>query len=226
MEETSKNNSNLAKRVISGAILAPVVILAIWAGDFVYASLVLLASLIMAFEWFNMVHSGENQNIGNKNKWQFLGVLYVASFALSLFYLRHLPNGFAIIMFVCSIVWTTDIAAYFCGKKFGGPKIYVKISPNKTWAGLFGGMLFSTIVGLTWTIFTDVRVISILVFIPLLSALSQVGDFFESWVKRKFGIKDTSKIIPGHGGLLDRVDGLVPVVVLFAIYALITGGIN
>jgi phosphatidate cytidylyltransferase len=113
-------------------------------------------------------------------------------------------------IFIFAVVWATDILAYFTGRAIGGPKLAPRISPGKTWSGAIGGAVSGVIAGvavfLSHFSLDDVR-------IPLLalalSVASQIGDLFESYMKRRFGVKDSSRLIPGHGGVMDRVDGLV-----------------
>jgi len=117
--------------------------------------------------------------------------------------------------------WTTDIGAYFAGRAIGGPKLAPRISPNKTWAGLLGGMAGAAVIGWIAAHFLRIDGIFLLLGAPM-AALAQAGDLFESWIKRRAGMKDSGSILPGHGGLLDRLDGLLPVLV--ATLALLMAG--
>jgi phosphatidate cytidylyltransferase len=145
--------------------------------------------------------------------WLALGVSYVGLPCLALSWLRAMPqDGLETLLWVLGLVWATDTGAYVVGRKIGGPKLAPRISPNKTWAGLFGGMAAAAIVGLAASAL--VAGVSPWVAVPLGAALAVVeqgGDLFESAVKRHFGVKDSSSLIPGHGGVLDRVDGLLSV---------------
>jgi phosphatidate cytidylyltransferase len=119
-------------------------------------------------------------------------------------------GGLSLILFVFFIVWITDIAAYFVGRHFGGPKLLPAVSPKKTWSGAMGGLGFSIIFAVLVTVYNpDLTTFVVIVGAAVLSITSQIGDLFESWVKRLFGVKDSSQLIPGHGGFLDRLDGLV-----------------
>ena len=130
--------------------------------------------------------------------------------------------GFAALMFVLLIVWVTDTGGYFAGKGIGGPKLWPRVSPNKTWAGAGGGFAASLVVA---TGFAAAGAgTPILLLGAILSVASQLGDLFESAVKRRFGVKDSGQLIPGHGGLLDRLDGFVAAVVLAAILGFLRGG--
>jgi phosphatidate cytidylyltransferase len=116
------------------------------------------------------------------------------------------------LLWVLGVVWATDTGAYIAGRRIGGPKLAPRVSPNKTWAGLFGGIAAAGLVGLAAAAL--VAGVSPWIAAPLSAALAiveQAGDLFESAVKRRFGVKDSSNLIPGHGGVLDRVDGLLSV---------------
>lgn len=142
------------------------------------------------------------------------GALYVGLPALALLLLRE--QGLLIALWAMALVWATDIGAYFAGRTIGGPKIAPLISPSKTWAGLGGGMvaaaLFAFVLHGWWDLSAHLAVAA-----PLLAVLAQAGDFYESWLKRRAGVKDSGDILPGHGGVLDRLDGLVPVAPVAAI---------
>ncbi|MCV9965299.1 phosphatidate cytidylyltransferase [Pararhizobium sp. BT-229] len=139
------------------------------------------------------------------------GIVYAGLTGISLSAIRGDSDiGLVAMIFVFAVVWATDILAYFTGRAIGGPKLAPRISPGKTWSGAIGGAVAGVIAGicvfLTYFSLDDAR-------IPLLalalSVSSQIGDLFESYIKRRFGVKDSSRLIPGHGGVMDRVDGLV-----------------
>jgi phosphatidate cytidylyltransferase len=127
-------------------------------------------------------------------------------------------------MFVMLIVWVTDIGGYFAGRGIGGPKLWPRVSPKKTWAGAIGGFAASLAVAAGFAACGFGKILPMLLLGAVLSVASQLGDLFESAVKRRFGVKDSSHIIPGHGGLLDRLDGFVAAVVVAAIFGLLRGG--
>lgn len=218
-------STDLQKRVISAGILAPLVLLVIYMGGTLYNTMIVAVAVIMSFEWQDIINSG-NKTIDkiSKQKWSFCGIAYVTVFASSLIYLRSVEGGFGVVLLMLLIVWATDIAAFFTGKLVGGPKIYTKISPNKTWAGLIGGMAAAALVGAISSVFVPLGFFNMVFLGMSLAVISQVGDFFESWVKRQFGVKDSGTIIPGHGGLMDRLDGLTTVSPVFVIFMLIHGG--
>lgn len=150
------------------------------------------------------------------------GLLYAVFPAVALVYLRQQPGqGLLLALWTMVIVWATDIGAYFAGRAIGGPKLAPKLSPNKTWAGLIGGMIAAAVVGagIAWA--GALPLFCWIAGAPLAVA-AQMGDLFESWLKRRSGVKDSGKLLPGHGGVLDRLDGVVPVAVLVA--ACVAGG--
>jgi phosphatidate cytidylyltransferase len=127
-------------------------------------------------------------------------------------------------MFVLLVVWVTDIGGYFAGRGIGGPKLWPRVSPKKTWAGAVGGFLASLAVAAGFGSLGLGKTGPILLVGAFLSIASQLGDLFESAVKRRFGVKDSSHIIPGHGGLMDRLDGFVAAIVLAAFLGFLRGG--
>jgi phosphatidate cytidylyltransferase len=129
-------------------------------------------------------------------------------------------------MFVLLIVWVSDIGGYFAGRGIGGPKLWPRVSPKKTWAGAIGGFAASLIVAAAFAEFGVGRPGPLLLLGAVLSIASQMGDLFESAVKRRFGAKDSGHIIPGHGGLLDRLDGFVAAIVLAAIFGFFRDGVD
>lgn len=164
-------------------------------------------------------------------RWVGPGLIYAAVPALALAWLRQLPDGFLIVLWVMVAVVMTDTCAYFAGRRFGGPKLAPRISPKKTWSGLIGGTAGAALSG--W-------VIGALAGLPLdaagwlaggaavLAVVSQMGDLGESALKRAFDVKDSGSILPGHGGIMDRVDGLaaaVPVVALAEVFRLGIGNL-
>jgi phosphatidate cytidylyltransferase len=157
--------------------------------------------------------------------WIALGLCY-ASAALIASVLVRLDQdwGFAALMLVLLVVWATDIGGYFAGRGFGGPKLWPRVSPKKTWAGAIGGFVASLGVAAGFAAFGLGKTVPLLLLAAALSSVSQLGDLFESAVKRAFGVKDSSQIIPGHGGLLDRLDGFVFAVVIAALIGFLRHG--
>jgi phosphatidate cytidylyltransferase len=161
----------------------------------------------------------------DRRGWAAAGFCYAAAAEIASVLLRLDPvKGFAALMFVLVIVWVTDSGGYFAGRGIGGPKLWPSVSPKKTWAGAVGGFAASLAVACGFAAFDLGRTGPLLVSAAILSVASQLGDLFESAVKRHFGVKDSSHIIPGHGGLMDRLDGFVAAVVLAAIFGFLRGG--
>ncbi|MEP3628966.1 MAG: phosphatidate cytidylyltransferase [Hyphomicrobiales bacterium] len=147
----------------------------------------------------------------NKLGWTIAGVGVGSSLATCLIYLRGIePSGIGLLLFLCFSVWAADIFAYIVGRTVGGPKLMPRVSPKKTWSGFLGGAAGAVIIGAlvaSYLFEASTVLFAGLAFITALAA--QVGDLLESHIKRRFNVKDSSNLIPGHGGILDRVDGLV-----------------
>ncbi len=157
-----------------------------------------------------------------------LGVLYAGLPAIAMIWLRGLPLGLVVTIYVMVCVWAADILAYFTGRSLGGPKLAPAISPNKTWSGAIGGIVGAMVVagGLAAWYLAQRGGIMAGTFVGLaggLAVLSVLGDLFESWLKRRAGVKDSGTLLPGHGGVMDRLDGLVPVAVAAAAVFWATG---
>jgi phosphatidate cytidylyltransferase len=159
--------------------------------------------------------------------WAAAGFAYAAAAEIASVLVRlDRSEGFAALILILLVVWVTDIGGYFAGRGIGGPKLWSRVSPKKTWAGAVGGFAASLVIGLGFAAFGLGKIGPLLLLAALLSIVSQLGDLFESAVKRRFGVKDSSHIIPGHGGLLDRLDGFVAAVVMAAIFGFLRGGVD
>lgn len=144
-----------------------------------------------------------------RSGWAATGVVYASSLGVALVALRGDSLGLEAVIFVLVVVWATDSAAFFTGRRIGGPKLWPAVSPKKTWSGAIGGLVAAVLAGILTGWASGVTVTLALAGVALLlSVISQAGDLFESALKRRFGTKDASSLIPGHGGLMDRVDGL------------------
>jgi phosphatidate cytidylyltransferase len=155
-----------------------------------------------------------------------LGPIYIGGACLAFMMLRAVPNiGAGLIVWLLVVVWSTDIGAYFAGRAIGGRKLAPTISPGKTWAGLGGGMIAAAIFGMGLASVTNMLpMLEAGVGAAVLAVASQLGDLFESWLKRRAGVKDAGDLIPGHGGLLDRVDGVMIATPLMAAAVLTLAG--
>ena len=224
-----KRNADLPVRVASAVIMLAVVVAAVVQGGAVFDGLVVVVALVAYGEFFRLAvkaFAAPGARVA-----ALLGGL--VCFGWAALALVQMPIALAAVAF--GAVIATDIGAYFSGRTIGGPKIAPKISPNKTWAGLIGGMLAAGL----WCAFavavasqalaalgggSDAPSFAQAAIAPRtliaflagagLAIAAQVGDFFESWLKRRAGAKDSSRLIPGHGGLLDRVDGFIPVAII------------
>jgi phosphatidate cytidylyltransferase len=163
--------------------------------------------------------------VERKPPWLTAGILYVGLPSIALLWMRGLePQGLETVLWIFSLVWGIDIGAYFIGRTLKGPKLAPRISPNKTWSGLGGGVLAAIAVGLGTAALTGARAVPLAALSAILAIVEQGGDLMESAIKRHFNVKDAGQLIPGHGGLLDRVDGLIAILLAVAALAIISGG--
>ena len=266
----ASTGSDLRTRVMAALALAPLVLLAAWAGGAWFGLLVFVGVLLMAREWVDIVHGGDAGQFAlhaiagvsgllaaalPHRAWPFLalaglawlaslwltaqarrgftihhvsGPLYIAMAALALMALRLSPTcGVYAIFFLFAVVWSADSLAYFAGRTLGGPKFAPRISPKKTWSGFFGAVAGGALAGLVFAWITGFAAGPLFLAGALLGGFEQFGDLYESAMKRRFGVKDSGTLIPGHGGILDRVDGLVAAAALaFVIGTLATGSLR
>jgi phosphatidate cytidylyltransferase len=163
-----------------------------------------------------------------KRRWITCGVFYAGIMLLAPMLLRYdTVYGFDAMVFLFAVVWATDILAYFGGRTFGGPKLLPAVSPKKTWSGGICGALGAVaicVAGAAWSGISDPAAVAVLAF--CLSVAAQAGDFLESWVKRQFGAKDASHLIPGHGGVMDRLDGFWAAALIGCLIGLSRGGFD
>ena len=201
--------NELVVRSLTGAILIVTALLAAYVGGDVLALLVAAIATAMFYEWTRIVRGW---GLG----WILSGFFYALLPALALLWIRERDaHGLALLIWTFIVTWSTDIGAYFAGRNFGKRKLAPSISPNKTVEGLYGGIAAATLLGGAWALASGLG--KPLLAFPLLFAIAaQMGDLFESWMKRRAGVKDSGNWLPGHGGVLDRLDGLVPVAVLTA----------
>ena len=198
----------------------------LWFGGMPFLIGVVILGGIVFFEFGKLV-DGFAKTIIGRLCWKGFGLLYVSAAVWALWDLRQNHgegvDGFTTALSVMAIVWAVDIFAYFTGRAIGGPKIWPAISPSKTWSGLLGGIVGASLVfGITFVTTGDglfaLYMVPFFVLVgTMVAVIAQSGDFFESWMKRRAGVKDSGKLIPGHGGVFDRVDGLLPVVIAAAL---------
>jgi phosphatidate cytidylyltransferase len=160
-------------------------------------------------------------------RWAAAGFLYAAAAQIASLVVRlDQVEGFSALILVLLVVWASDIGGYFAGRAIGGPKLWPRVSPKKTWTGAIGGFVASLLVAIGFSAAGLGKPLPLLILATTLSIAAQFGDLFESAVKRRFGVKDSSHIIPGHGGLMDRLDGFVAAIVLAAIVGLLRHGVD
>ncbi len=197
-------SGDLLKRIASTVILAPLILYIVWLGQWPFLIFVLIAFSICTYEALVL---------SMRTRWPFLfapvSVLYIAASITSFVLVRDM--GPLPVFALLIAVWMTDICAYGAGRLIGGPKMAPTVSPNKTWAGLLGGMVGSISTFLVFAYFTPgyEDVMSLIVLGIIIALVGQIGDLMESFLKRQAGAKDSGNLIPGHGGLLDRIDGLL-----------------
>jgi phosphatidate cytidylyltransferase len=208
----------LLLRVVSAIILAPLALTAVWYGFPWIDLLAALCAPIMIGEWFRLTRGRPAARVA--------AVLYSIAALLALLWLRHQPaHGRETILWILACVWATDIGAYFIGSFAGGAKLAPSISPSKTWSGLVGGMCFSAVVSAACGLVFNAGETLMLALIGIaIAVVAQAGDLLESAAKRQAGVKDSGNLIPGHGGVLDRIDGLIAALVLIAAVRLVTAG--
>ncbi len=247
------NGTQLRLRCLSVALIAPVILLAVFLGSVVYGALVVAAATFGTYEWLRLVAPQTrprtvgfacvfvaatliaatlgSMDIGlstgcfsafflyilarregeEKPGWIVSSFPYMGGFGLALLFLRETPDiGMGVTFYLLLTVWAIDIGAFFVGRGIGGPRLAPAISPNKTWAGLVGGIGGAALVGFYVASFLGAKHPCVtLLFAPVLGVVAQAGDLFESFFKRQAGVKESGDVIPGHGGVLDRVDGLI-----------------
>ena len=251
------NWSNLGMRVLSAAVLAPVVLVAVWFGGWPFLLVICAALALLAREWSGMTAPQSPGRVTGaivlavaaaaltahfgyyRTSWLVLvlgagacallsravaarpadaafGALYIGAPCLALVWLRGLePGGQLWSLLVLAVAWAADITAYVVGNALKGPKLWPQFSPNKTWSGFIGGLVAATLaaaaVAFVWGHFRpdQLSTVKALLVGGFAGLATMAGDLWESMLKRRFGVKDSGGIIPGHGGLLDRVDGLM-----------------
>lgn len=206
--------NELLIRTLTGIVLIAAALLAAVQGGNLFALIVAAIATFMFYEWTRLVR-------GWGALWYGSGFFYALLPALSLLWIRERDaHGLYLLIWVFIVTWATDIGAYFAGRAFGRRKLAPSISPGKTVEGLYGGILAATLVAGAWAMGVGLGR-PLLVLAPVFACAAQAGDLFESKMKRRAGVKDSGDWLPGHGGILDRLDGLVPVAVLTALAQLL-----
>ncbi len=244
-EPAATKRSDLPVRVASAVVMVAVAGCAFWLRGWVLDGFILAIVLGILFEWHQLVFRFESRQLA-RGIWMLAGLAYLGVAAYSaLVLLAPAPMDWPLPIFVGSVI-AVDVGAYFAGRTFGGPKIAPRISPSKTWSGLGGAVLAASayFLALQWWEYRqsieEMRVVMAqhglaeigyrpsfewsLGFIggAFTAIIAQTGDFFESWMKRRAGVKDSGRLIPGHGGLFDRADGLIAVLFVIGLVTLVT----
>ena len=199
--------TDLVTRTLTALVLLALALATLALGGYYFALFVAAAATLLFYEWMRIVRGW---GIG----WSVAGFFYALIPALALLWIRdRADEGLALVVWIFVITWAVDTGGYFAGRAYGGPKLAPAISPNKTWAGLYGGVALAALAGGAWVLVVGLSY-WLLLLAPLFAVAAQIGDLFESWMKRRAGLKDSGNCLPGHGGLFDRIDGMVPVAVL------------
>jgi phosphatidate cytidylyltransferase len=222
----SARRSNTTTRVLSALVLAPLAVGAAWFGGWPFALFWIVVGVAVLYEWTTIIWSAPELSAAERASWLLAGLIYSVLMAWPAILLRgDAQLGLLVIVFLFAVVWTTDILGYFGGRAFGGPKLAPSISPSKTWSGAFagtvsaglaGGLVAAWASGTKWPQLVAVGLV--------LSIVSQIGDLAESAFKRKFRVKDSSQLIPGHGGVMDRLDGFWAAALCAALIGIARGG--
>jgi phosphatidate cytidylyltransferase len=201
--------NNFKKRFLVSLLAFPLIYILLYQ-KLLFNLLILIVFLFCLYEW--------NKIFKKKNPIFFLGLLILLVFLFSLIRIYNIEDFNLKFLWLILITWLTDIGGYIFGKLFGGPKL-VKISPNKTWAGALGSLILSQLAFLIFFLDNSYKFNVAIIFIQIfLSIVGQIGDILMSYIKRKNNKKDTSNLIPGHGGFLDRVDGLIWIIIIGNIF--------
>ena len=259
--------SELALRVCSALVLAPLAIGIAYLGRWPFALIWGIAAVGVLWEWTSLVAGADRRFVlttgaaslalafalvasglflaavivlavgtlaaaslapAERRMWVAGGIPYAGALGVAPIVLRSDgEDGFLAVIFLFAVVWTTDIAAYFIGRGVGGPRLMPHVSPNKTWSGALGGTAAAAGVAIALAAASGLSGLFALAMLAiLLSAFAQAGDLFESFLKRRFGAKDSSHLIPGHGGLMDRLDGFIAASVAAMLIGLARGGLE
>ncbi|MEM9501175.1 MAG: phosphatidate cytidylyltransferase [Pseudomonadota bacterium] len=226
---TSKT-SDLPVRFASAVVMVAISALLLWLGGWFWIGFVVLLAGMVLWEWNGIVRAFSVSALA-EILWLFAGAAYICAAALAMIQIR-ISYGMLEVMLVFILpIIAVDVGAYFAGRTIGGPKIAPNISPSKTWAGLAGGAVAASAVAVTLELigygpvaspeFNMLGIAMAVVAGTVIAVIAQTGDFFESWMKRRAGLKDSSSLIPGHGGVFDRLDGFIAVFFVLFVVAVV-----
>lgn len=230
MSEAVVKKSDLGVRTASAVAMVAIAGVAVWGGGWYFDTFVLVLAILVFSEWRSLTRIISPSSLGNAI-WNSIGLIYIGLATATLILLGRMETDGGLLELVpIALVAATDVGAYFLGRAIGGPKIAPQISPSKTWAGLLGGMMGAAAMMFLIVNFGDAvnqptadKLLASALAMPV-AIVAQLGDFFQSWMKRKAGVKDSGRLIPGHGGVFDRADGLVAVLFVAGLWLLATNG--
>ena len=230
MAEAEDARSDLPVRFVSAVAMLGLSFIALWFGGWFWIGFVVLLAGLVLWEWNLMTREFETSPMAEV-AWQFVGALYVGAAALAIIQVRLNYDVWTVLLAFIAPIVAVDVGAYFAGRSIGGPRIAPSISPSKTWAGFAGGVVAASFITIgievsdigptTMPGFTLSAVGLAALSGFLIALIAQAGDFFESWMKRRAGVKDSSGLIPGHGGVFDRLDGFIAVFFVLFLVAVI-----
>jgi len=219
---SSRAGSDLPKRIAAGVVMAAAAVAAAWAGGGIFVLFWAVAAALVLWEWIGLTGRAPA-----RMWWIAAGVIYAAVAVAAPVMLRaDTQFGLIAILFLFAIVWSTDILGYVVGRLVGGSKLWPAVSPNKTWSGAVGGIIGAVAAGGAVAYTAGVVVWPAALLSGVLSVASQAGDLMESALKRKFDAKDASRIIPGHGGVMDRLDGFIVAALIAGAIGIARGGLD
>jgi phosphatidate cytidylyltransferase len=229
-EAPTPKPSDLKVRALSAIVMVAVAGGAVWRGGWWWNALILASAPILFWEWLRLTNIFAASR-AKRIAWLIGGLFYIGLASAVLWLLRAGGGGLETVLGIVSLVIAVDVGAYFAGRTFGGPKIAPKVSPSKTWSGLCGGALAASAAASLLFYDGEFQLTPSNIGFALLigtvtAAIAQTGDFFESWMKRRAGVKDSGSLIPGHGGLFDRLDGLLALCFVIGLIATVVSGIN
>jgi phosphatidate cytidylyltransferase len=215
-QQAAAASSDLPKRVASGAAMAVLALGVAWIGGIVFVMFWAAAAALIVWEWVR---------ITQRPLWVVPGLVYAGIAFAGPVVLRDDPQfGLVAILFLFAVVWATDILGYVVGRLVGGPKLWPAVSPKKTWSGAIGGTVGAALAGAVVAQLNALALVPVAMLAVVLSVAAQAGDLMESALKRRFNVKDASQLIPGHGGVMDRLDGFIMAAFLSALIGLARGG--
>ena len=222
-EPVAEKRSDLPVRVASAVVMVAVAGTALWLGGWVLTAFVMLIIAGIMVEWTQLAFAFEQRTLG-RVLWLLGGAVYLAIAGYTALVMLAPKDGDWPLLQIIALVIAIDVGAYFAGRTFGGPKIAPSISPSKTWSGLCGAIAATAVV--FWLYGAGAVdggiAIGVLTFGAPAAIVAQSGDFFESWMKRRAGVKDSGRLIPGHGGLFDRADGLIAVLFVLGVIRILS----